>query len=65
MKKVGLVLDSVAEAVALAGTEGVSGGTLYAILMGYGCSYNMFEALMDTLVREGKVKKRGQSYFTE
>lgn len=46
-----------------AGPFGVPGGVLYAALMQHGCSLSTYEMVMDALVREGKVVRRGQCYF--
>lgn len=57
------VLEAVKDAVAVAGPDGVSGGTLYASLMASGCTFTTFGAIMGALVKIGKVKKRGHFYF--
>jgi hypothetical protein len=58
-----LILDSVVEAVAVAGSHGAPGGILYAALMRYGCTYEHFECVMSILVARGRVTKSGQLYF--
>jgi len=40
-----------------------AGGTLYAVLMTYGCTMEQFEQLTSALVAAGKLEKRGQLYF--
>jgi hypothetical protein len=56
------LLDALLEAVALGGTEGVPGGTLYATLMGMGVDLRTFEKLMGILVESGRVRKVGHLY---
>lgn len=55
--------DGIIEAVVAAGADGAPGGVLYAALMTVGCSLEQFETIMSTLVRLGKLQKRGQCYF--
>jgi hypothetical protein len=64
-KVIGAVLESIVETIKDSGPEGVPAGLLYAGLMSIGCSYSTFEALMQTLLREGKLVKRGQLYFVK
>lgn len=56
------VLELIVTAVKESEPHGVPGGTIYAALMQYGCSYSMYEVMMETLVREGKLTKHGQLY---
>lgn len=57
------ITDGIVEAVAAAGPLGCPGGTLYAALMTHGCSLEQYEQFMGTLVRAGKLVKRGELYF--
>ena len=57
------IFDAVVESVKEAGPMGAPGGSLYAALMTYGFTLNQFEAIMDALIRIGKLEKRGQLYF--
>ncbi len=59
------VLEIIVEAVKEGGPLGVPGGHLYAALMAYGCSLSLFERMMEVLVEEGKLTKRGQLYFVK
>lgn len=59
------ICDSIVEAVAVGGTLGVPGGTLYAALMTQGCTLAQFEAIMGALVAAGKLDKRGELYFAK
>lgn len=59
------VLELIVEAVKESGAHGMPGGSLYAALMAYGCSFSMYEELMAVLLREGRVVKRGQLYFVK
>lgn len=62
-KGIAVVLEIIVEAVREGGPLGVPGGTLYAALMAYGCTYSTFEAMMGALVSERKLVKKGQHYF--
>ena len=57
------ICDAVVAAVRAGGTLGTPGGTLYAVLMTYGCTMEQFEQLTTALVAAGKLEKRGQLYF--
>lgn len=57
------IFDAIVETVRAGGYEGAPGGILYATLMQYGCSLDQFETIMRTLVRIGRLSKRGQLYF--
>lgn len=59
-----LIVESIIEAVAAAGSLGAPGGVIYAALMQYGCSLNQYESIMSALVRAGKLRKQGDLYFT-
>lgn len=62
VKAMAAVMDSITETVQET-PEGVPGGILYAALMALGLSYSTFEAIMQALVSEKKLVKRGQLYF--
>ena len=63
-KSLGLVLEAIEEAVRESGSVGLPGGHIYASLMGFGCSFSLYEHFMATLVAERKVVKKGQVYFS-
>lgn len=44
-------------------TFGAPGGHIYAALMGVGLSLSQYQYIMDSLVREGRLARRGQCYF--
>ena len=48
------VADSIVEAVKVAGSLGAPGGTLYAALMGAGCTLDQFNQFMGALQRAGR-----------
>lgn len=60
-------LASVAAAIATAvnesGPKGIPAGTLYAMLMGHGCSLGQFEGIMMTLVRMRLVEYASHCYY--
>ncbi len=56
------LLDAICDAVAVGGEQGVAGGTLYAALMGQGCTLERYQMLMDLLVEMGRLKRNGQHY---
>ena len=60
-----MVCDAVIESVALAGKMGAPGGSLYAALMVHGFTLAQFEAIMDALVRIGKLRRSGNLYFAK
>jgi hypothetical protein len=62
LKTLGLVMQTVLEAVKEGGELGVPGGHLYAALMTQGCTLHQFETLMSALIRTGKIEKRGECY---
>jgi hypothetical protein len=53
---------TIVAAVKAAGPLGVPGGTIYAGLMGHGCTLSQFENLMSILLQSGKIIKKGQLY---
>jgi len=55
--------DGVVEAVKAAGPLGCPGGSLYAVLMAYGCTLEQYQQLMEALVAVKKLEKRGELYF--
>jgi hypothetical protein len=57
------VIDIVVETIEKSGSNGMPGGHLYAVLMGYGCTLDQFEYLMRALVETKKIRRRGQLYF--
>ena len=58
-----MLADALTDSVRMAGTLGVPGGTLYAALMAHGVDLHLFEAMMDSLVRLGRVRRSGYLYF--
>jgi len=50
---------AVTEAIREAGAQGIPAGTLYAILMGRGCSLEAYERLESIIVNTGLVRKSG------
>ncbi len=58
-----LIVSAITDTIKEAGEFGAPGGVMYAALMAHGCSLNQFESIMGTLVRLGKVEKRGECYF--
>jgi hypothetical protein len=57
------IADAIIDACQAAGTVGVPGGHLYALLMQTGMSLGQFEQIMSTLVGIKKVRKQGDCYF--
>ena len=58
------VIDTVIEAINETGTEGIPGGTLYAMLMQHGCSLSQYEMIMGIIVDAGRASKRGHVYYS-
>ena len=58
------VANAIIKAVAEAGPTGTPGGVIYAALMTHGCTLAQYEALMGTLVKLNKIRKRGECYFS-
>lgn len=48
-------LDGVYEAIKSTGNSGIPSGHLYAMMMEFGCSIDVFEYLISTLKKEGKI----------
>ena len=57
------LLDSVNDWHAVTGDPGCPAGPLYAAFMTTGLGLDSFEAIMGTLVKAGKVTKRGHRYY--
>ncbi len=62
-KAVLAVLNAIVESVAEAGSQGAPGGTLYAALMMLGVTFDQFNTIMNVLVDNGKLTKKGQLYY--
>lgn len=62
VRAIAAIMDSIEETVKET-PGGVPGGILYAALMGLGLTFSTFEAIMQALVSERKLVKRGQLYF--
>jgi len=60
-----IVCDSIIQTVREAGTLGAPGGHLYAALMTYGFTFEQFATIMGSLVRIGKLERRGEVYFAK
>ncbi len=58
-----MIVSAITDTIKEAGEFGAPGGVMYAALMAHGCSLNQFESIMSTLVRLGRVEKRGECYF--
>ncbi len=58
-----LIVSAITDTIKEAGEFGAPGGVMYADLMAHGCSLNQFESIMSTLVRLGRIEKRGECYF--
>lgn len=63
IKALRFVADAVTEAVQAAGPLGAPGGTIYAALMGQGCTLQQYEGIMGGLVRAGLLRRSGDLYF--
>lgn len=50
------IAQGIIDAVKAGGDLGAPAGTLYAALMGAGCTLNQFQQIMSALVRTGKVR---------
>jgi len=57
------ILVAIIETVKDMGDEGAPGGTLYAGLMSYGITLEIFNEIMGVLVEGGKLRKSGEVYF--
>jgi hypothetical protein len=63
IRALALVCSAILDAVREAGSTGAPGGVIYAGLMAAGCSLAQYEAMMGTLVRIGRLERRGEIYF--
>lgn len=57
------IVDVVVDAIKERGSSGTPEGPLYAMLMGFGCTLNQFNVLVECLVDAGKVTKRGNVLY--
>lgn len=58
-----LLVSAITDTIKEAGEMGAPGGIMYAALMAHGCTLNQFQSIMGTLVRLGRIEKRGECYF--
>ena len=58
-----LLVGAICATVRDAGEDGAPGGIIYAALMEYGISLELYEAVMASLVSTGKLRKQGELYF--
>lgn len=64
-KAIKMLGDAIVDSVRVAGGMGAPGGLLYSALMAHGCSLELFQALMGSLVRLGRLERRGELYFAK
>lgn len=54
---------AIVETVGECGEHGAPEGILYAVLMGYGCSLELFRAMVDPMVRQGVLRRTGHVLY--
>ena len=59
-----LICDAIIESIETAGPLGAPAGPLYAAMMHYGFTLEEFTSLMNGLVRAGKIRQKGNLYFS-
>ena len=52
------VIESVREAIASTGSAGIPSGHLYSMLMGFGCSFDVYTHLISALKETGKITEK-------
>ncbi len=53
------MVETVRQAIATTGTSGIPSGNLYAMMMGFGCSKEVYDHLINALLETGKITKTG------
>lgn len=59
------VLNALVDAVRVTGKAGCPEGTLYATLMGHGCTLNQFNSIIGALVSAGRLRKEGHVLYAD
>lgn len=64
VRSLGAVARAIIETVREAGPLGAPAGIIYAALSAHGCGKDLFDWLMQVIVDEGLLTKRGDCYHT-
>lgn len=58
-----LMMSAIINTVREAGPGGAPSGPIYAALMGHGCSLELYQRIMATLVEKRILRQRGHVYY--